>query len=177
MPTDKKIEQVEEIRKLMERATVAISTDYSGMPVEEMNDLRKIMREYGITYRIVKNRLTNLAAEAALKPKFKNIVQGPTGIAFGFGDPVEPAKAIFEFLKLNNRTTLKVRSGVIGEKHLTDNDVERLSKLPNKDQLIAQLIGQIQGPISGLAFVLNSPLSGLATLLQRKMEQGNLKTE
>ena len=117
--------------------------------------------------------------DAASNPALNapSIAKQPTGIAFGFGDPVEPARAIFEFLKLNNGTTLKVRSGVIGEKYLTDNDVEHLSKLPNKDQLIGQLIGQIQGPISGLAFVLNSPLTGLVTVLQRKMEQGNLKTE
>ncbi len=170
MPTDRKIDQVDEIKKLIEEATVAISTDYTGMNVDEMNDLRRVMREQGITYRIVKNRLTDLAADAAGKPEIKEIVQGPTGVAFGFGDPVAPAKAIADFLRANTRSTLKVRAGVMGDRPLSESDVEHLASLPSRDQLIAQLMGQLQGPISGLAYVLNAPINGLATVLQRKVE-------
>lgn len=170
MPTERKKEQVDEIAKLIEEATVAISTDYSGMSVDEMNDLRRAMREHGVTYRIVKNRLTELAADAAGKPEIKEIVQGPTGIAFGFGDPVEPARALADFLRANARATLKVRAGVMGDRPLSESDVQHLASLPSRDQLIAQLMGQLQGPISGLAYVLNAPVNGLARVLQRKVE-------
>ncbi len=170
MPTDRKIGQVEEIKKLIEEATVAISTDYTGMSVDDMNDLRRALREHGVIYRIVKNRLTELAADAAGKPEIKEIVQGPTGVAFGFGDPVEPARAIADFLKANTRSTLKVRAGIMGDRPLSESDVEHLASLPSRDQLIAQLMGQLQGPMSGLAYVLNAPVNGLATVLQRKVE-------
>ena len=169
LPTDRKSETVERLRRLLEGCTIAISADYSGMTVGAMTELRRSLRDKGVEFHVVKNRLVYLAADAAGKPAVKEIVQGPTGLALGFGDPVEPARALAEFLR-NTRYPLAVKGGVLGDRVLTAQEVRSLAVLPSKDQLIAQLLGLFQGPITGLARVLNAPLSALVTVLQRHME-------
>lgn len=169
MPTDRKSETVEQLRNLFEGCTIAISADYSGMTVGAMTELRRSLRDSGVEFHVVKNRLVYLAADAAGRPAVKEIVKGPTGLALGFGDPVEPARALTEFLR-NTRYPLEVRGGVLGDRVLTAQEVSSLALLPSKDQLIAQLLGLMQGPITGLARVLNAPLSALVTVLQRHME-------
>ena len=99
MPTEAKRAQVESIRELLESCTSVVSTDYTGLSVQSMTDLRRSLRGNGVGFRVVKNTLTHLAADAAGKPGMKEIVEGPTGIAFSFDDPVAPAKAIREFLR------------------------------------------------------------------------------
>jgi large subunit ribosomal protein L10 len=160
---------VEQLRSLLEGCTIAISADYSGMSVGAMTELRRSLRDKGVEFHVVKNRLVYLAADAAGKPAVKEIVQGPTGLALGFGDPVEPARALSEFLS-STRHPLAIKGGVLGDRVLTAQEVDSLALLPSKDQLIAQLLGLLQGPITGLARVLNAPLSALVTVLQRHME-------
>ena len=104
-------------------------------------------------------------------PGVKEVVQGPTGIAFGYDDPIEPARAISEFVK-TPRLPLQVRGAVMGDQTLTPAQVENLAQLPSKDQLISKLMAQIQGPITGLVYVLNAPIAALARVLQRAAETG-----
>ena len=164
MPNQKKIDAVAEMREWMEQCTIAISTDYSGLPVSAMTTLRRALRERGVQFRVVKNRLAHLAAEAAERPGIKAIVEGPTGMAFSNGDPAEPARAISEFIRVT-RLPLRVRGGVIGERTLSAQEVAYLATLPSREELIARLAGQLQGPISGLVNVLNAPIAGLAYVL------------
>lgn len=169
MPTEAKASQVQELKELFESSTVAISADFTGMGVGAMTELRRALREHGVRFRVVKNRLAYLAADAAQKPIIKEIVEGPTGIAFGFGDPVEPAKALTQFIRAT-RSTLEIKGAVLGDKRLSAAEVDALAALPPRDQLIARLIGQIQAPISGLVYVLNATPSALARVLQRAAE-------
>ena len=169
MPTEAKIKKVEEIKDLLEKSTILISTDFTGMDVNSMTALRRALREKGVGYRIVKNTLTYLAADAAGMPGVKEIVQGQTGIAFSYGDPIEPAKAISEFVR-TTRLPLQVRGAVMDGQILTAAQVEDLARLPSKDELIAKLMAQIQGPITGLVYVLSAPISALARVLQRAAE-------
>ncbi len=166
MPTEKKIEAVKEIQEWMKDTSIIITTDYSGLPVGEMTDLRRALREKGVRYKVIKNTLTYLAADAAGQPLVKDIVQGPTAIAFGYDDPIGPAKALSEFIS-NNRSALEIRGAIMDGRLLTAAEIDALAKLPSKDVLIAMLMGQLQGPIAGLANVLNGPLSGLARVLQQ----------
>ena len=169
MPTEQKINKVDELRQRMERCTVAISTDYTGLPVAVMTDLRRAFREKGVEFRVVKNSLALLAADAAGRPAMKGIIEGPTGIAFGYGEAGEPPKVLVEFLR-GRRLPLKIRGGVLGERALTAEEVNVLAALPPRDELLARLLGQMQAPIVGLAYVLNGPISGLARVLQRRIE-------
>lgn len=170
MPTERKIESVEKIKDLIESCSVAISADHSGMGVEAMNHLRRSMREDNVVLKVVKNRLTYIAADNANSPLIKEIVQGPTALAFGFEDPVAPARALAQFM-MNNRTTLSIRGGVLGDQILSEDEVSRLAALPPKDQLIGHVMGQILAPITSLAFVLSAPTAGLARVLQRIVDE------
>jgi len=175
VPTEAKEAQVESIRQLLESCTAAVSTDYTGLGVQAMTDLRRSLRERGVSYRVVKNTLTHLAADAAGRPGAKDIFQGPTGIAFGFEDPIEPAKAIRDFVE-RTRSPMTIQGGLLGEQILTAAEVEQLANLPSKDDLIASLMGQLQGPITSLVYVLDAPISSLARVIQRKIEESSVES-
>ncbi len=170
VPTEAKIAQVEATRELIESCTAVVSTDYTGLTVQDMTDLRRSLRGNGVGFRVVKNTLTHLAADAAGRPGMKEIVEGPTGIAFSLEDPVAPAKAIREFVR-STRSPLTIRGGLLGEQVLTAEDVEKLADVPSKDELIASLMGQLLAPITSLAYVLDAPVASLARVLQRRIEE------
>ncbi len=170
MPTQWKIDAVEEMKGWIDQCTIAISADFTGMNVVEMSNLRKALREKGVRLRVVRNTLAYLAAEAAGRPQFKDIVEGPTGIVYSTEDSVEPARALAEFIR-TNRSSLKIRAGLMGDRSLTAREVETLATLPSKEELIAKLMGQLQAPITGLVYTLNAPISGLARVLQGRVEQ------
>ena len=169
MPTERKVKAVEGLRRLIEGCTVAVSADYTGMGVGAMTELRRALRQRGVEFHVVKNNLTYLAADAAGRPLVKDIVQGPTGIAFGFADPVEPARALTEFVK-STRSPLQIRGGVLGDRVLTAQEVGDLALLPAKEELVARLMAHLQSPVAGLTYVLNAPVSALARVLQRRIE-------
>lgn len=165
MPTEKKEAAVEDFKQWLEGATIVISTDYSGLPVGEMTQLRRALRAKEVRYKVVKNTLAYLAADASGQTAIKEIIQGPSAVAFGYGEPTEPAKALSDFIR-ENRSELTIRGAVMDGRVLSPVEVEQLAHLPSKDQLIAQLLGQLQGPIAGLVHVINGPISGLARVLQ-----------
>ncbi len=169
MPTEAKRAQVESIRELLESSTAVVSTDYTGLSVESMTDLRRVLRGNGVGFRVVKNTLTHLAADAAGKPGMKEIVEGPTGIAFSTGDPVAPAKALREFIR-SSRSQMTIRGGLLGEQVLSAAEVDTLADVPSKDELIARLMGQLMAPVTSLAYVLDAPVASLARVLQRRVE-------
>lgn len=169
MPTKRKIESVEHLRQLIEKCTIIVAADYTGMSVDAMTELRRALRGKEVDFRVVKNRLSYLAADAAGKPILKEIITGPTGLALGFGEPVEPPKVLSDFIA-NTRYPLKLRGGVLGDRVLSDEDLENMAQLSSKDELIAQLAGLLQGPVTTMLYVLNAPISGLARVLQRHVE-------
>ena len=154
------------MREWMAACTIAISADMTGMGVSAMTDLRRALRQQGVHLRVVKNRLARLAAEAAGRDMIKDIIEGPTVVAYGFDDPVGPAKALAGYIKAN-RSPLSIRGGVMGDRTLTAQEVDTLASLPPKEELIARLMAQIQSPVTGLVNVLQGPIAGLARVLQR----------
>ena len=170
MPTEKKRQLVQELHEKIARCRVAIATDYRGIGVNALTELRQRLREKGVEYRVVKNNLLAIAADQAERQEFKQLLEGPTGIVFGYGDPVEPAKLLDEYIRVA-RSPLVVRSAVIEGRLLTGAQVRSLAALPPREELVAQLLGQMQAPITGLVNVLSAPLRGLVTVLQRRTEQ------
>ena len=169
LPTEGKVKEVEQLRSLIEGCTVAVAADYSGMTVDAMTELRRALRQRDVTFRVVKNRLAYLAADAAGRPLVKEIVKGPTGIAFGYEDPVEPAKALTEFIR-STRSPMKIGGAVLGDRSLSPEEVGALAALPPREELVGRLLGQLQSPINSLAYVLVAPVSALARVLQRRIE-------
>lgn len=172
MPTNKKIDSVERMAEWMSEYEMLVSTDYTSMTSNDMNQMRKVFRENSVQYTIIKNTLARLAAEKSGKPIIKEIVEGPTGIAYGSGDPVSIAKTVTDFIN-TSRLPLKIRGGIMDATLLTVADLEKLATLPSKEQLIANFARQIQSPVSRLVQVLNNPIVGLAILLNNRMQQLN----
>ena len=171
MPTDAKIERVADIKDKLERCSIALTTGYSGIPVNDMTDLRRRMRDAGVEFVVVKNTLANLAAEEANMPQFSEIIEGPTAIAFGYDDPVDTARAVNDYIRAT-RSPLAILGAIMGPGPvLQRTEVERLATLPSKPQLVANLLGQMQAPLSRLLGVLNGPLQNLDGLLQARIRQ------
>ena len=164
MPTEAKTELIEDLKNCMEGCTIAISTDYSGLNVSDMNLLRARLRKNEIIYKAVKNTLFRRAAEESDRPELKDLVDGATGIIFAYGDEQVPARVISEFIN-ETGSELKLNSGVVGTQILSADELDTLAKLPGREDLVAKLIGQLHGQLSGLVFVLNSPISGFARVL------------
>lgn len=170
MPTERKERLLKELKEKLERCTIAVATDYRGLSATALSELRQKLREKGIEYKVVKNTIAGMASEAVGRPALKGIIEGPTAIAFGFGDPVDVAKVLEEYIR-STRSSLTVRGAITDGRAITPAEFFSLATLPPRQELIARVVGQIQAPLSRLLAVLNAPLSGLLTLLQRRVEQ------
>ena len=171
MPTEAKIQRVNVLKDKLERSSIAVAVDYTGISVNEMTDLRRRMRAAGVDFTVVKNSLTYLAAEAAARPQVKGIVQGPTVMAFGYDDPLDVARVLSDYIR-TTRSTLAIRGAVLGDGPvLPPGDVTRMASLPSKPQMVAMLMGQLQSPLQRLLGVLNGPLRNLDALLQARIQQ------
>ena len=170
MPTEAKREAVAELSERLRRAAIVIATDFSGLKVNQMTELRNRLREQGVEYRVVKNRIASIAAGESGVEAFRDILEGVTGVVLGYDDPIAAAKAVSDFVR-QTRADLKVRKGVMDGALLSEAQVVTLAALPGRDELIARLLGQMNAPISGLVNVLSGPIRGLAIVLQRRAEQ------
>ncbi len=151
---------VDAIKDNLQNAEVSVLTDYRGLTVAEMDELRKRFREEGIEFRVVKNTYTWRAAQEIGLEDLESYLEGPTAIAFGPHDPVAPAKVITEFAK--HHKNLEIKGGVLEGKVITDEMIKALADLPSREQLLGQIASAMQAPISGLVNVLQAPIRNLA---------------
>ena len=165
MPTQAKEDAVELLKDKFERSSIVITTNYSGLPVSEMTELRRALREANVEYRIIKNTLAYIAADQAGKPAIKDVINGPTGVAFGYEDPLEPARALSGFIR-TNRSSLAIMGGEMDGRPLTSDQVNQLATMPGREELVAQLLMRMNSPAAGLVNVLNGPIAALARVLQ-----------
>jgi len=174
MPTQKKIDTVEELRECIERSAIAIAAEYRGMSMTELNTLRRAARDSGVDVKVVKNRLFVRAAEAAGKPEMAQLVEGPTAIAFGYDDVSTASKAVTEYMRAA-RNSFAIRRGVMDGQLLSLADLQDLASLPPRPVLLAQLAGLLQAPVTRLAGLLSGSMQNLAGLLDsraRQLEEG-----
>lgn len=176
MPTTRSVSEVEDLKTLFTHARVLISTDYRGLSVTEMNALRAALRKNGARYRISKNTLSRLAADEIGKPEMKDLIDGPVGWVYTMDDPSVAAKSLVEHLD-DARVEMGIRGALMDGNILTAAQLEALAKLPNRDVLLAMLMGQMNAPVRGLATVLAGPVRGLAVVLQRISELVPAATE
>ncbi len=155
MPTQKKVEAVEELRERIERASIAIAADYRGLTVVEMGELRRAIRDAGVEMRVVKNRLFLRAAQEAERPDLAELLEGPTAIIFGYDDVTAPARVVTEYMR-TARNAFAVRKGALEGQVLTPADLQALATLPPRPVLAARLAGALQAPVARLAGLLSS---------------------
>jgi large subunit ribosomal protein L10 len=166
---------VEELTERLKRTSTLIVTDYRGLSVTEIDDLRTKLLEHGARFSVVKNTLTRRAAEAAGAETLLALLEGPSAIAFleSDGDPVAVAKALGDAARATR--VIAVRGGVLEGTPIDAAAVESLARLPGADVLRAQLAGALAGPLTTVVGLFTAPLRDLVGVLQARIDQ--LQTE
>lgn len=159
-----KAEILEQVRHRLARCQGAVLTDYRGLTVAEMEDLRRRLREKGVEFAVVKNSLAWIAAREMGLDALKPHLEGPTAIAFGSDDPVAAAKGVVDFVEENKKMAIK--AGILEGRVITLEEVKRLARLPSRAELLARVLGGLRAPLVGLAGCLQAPLRGFATAVE-----------
>ena len=169
MARPEKVAVVEELKDKLSRAQSVVLTDYRGLNVLEITELRQKLREAGVEYKVAKNTLSTRAAKEANLPGLEQYLTGPTAIAFGYEEPVSAAKIISEFARLHKE--LEIKGGVLEGNVIGVEAVQALADLPPREELLAMVARALQGPIAGFANVLQGVLRSLAYALNAVREQ------
>jgi len=160
MPSAKILEQkeklVSELAEKMKAAKSGVIVDYCGITVEKDTALRAELRKAGVDYTVIKNTYIKRAAEMAGIEGFDPYLEGMTAFALSNEDPLAPAKVLCKFAEEND--SFKVKVGMMDGQVMEAAEVEALSKIPSKEVLIGKILGSIQGPLYGLAYVLQAKI-------------------
>ncbi len=149
----------------LKKAKVAVLTDYRGLKVSQIQELRGKLRGADVEYRVIKNTLARRAAEAAGYPALKDGLKGPVAIAFGYDDLSVASKLINEFVR-TTRLKVEVVGGLVEGRVFSSDQVKQLADLPSREALIAQLLGTLQSPVSQLVGIMQTPLQQLLGVLE-----------
>jgi large subunit ribosomal protein L10 len=165
MPRPDKVEQVELLTQKLRGARVAILTDYRGLTVGQLQDLRGRLRAQDVEYRVVKNTLARRAAVEAGHPDFQDLLKGPVAIAFGGEDVGAPSRLLAEFVR-QTRVRLDIVGGLVEGRLMGPEQVRQIADLPSREVLLAQLLGTLQSPVSQLVGAIQAPVQQLVGLLE-----------
>ncbi|HNP88170.1 MAG: 50S ribosomal protein L10 [Chloroflexi bacterium SZAS-1] len=169
MPTQRKIESVADLTDKLSRTQLTLVTDYRGLTVAEITDLRKKLRETGAELIVAKNTLTLRAAKETGYEALEPLLSGPTALAFAFQDASKTAKVINDFNKGPKK--LVVRGGMLGNSLLGANVLEQVASMPTREQILAQIVGGVSAPVSGVVGVLNAAITNVLYVLQARIDQ------
>ena len=154
-----KSEKIDEIKAKLDKAQVAIVTEYKGLSVEEITNLRRALQKDGGDYMVTKNTLAKIAVKGTDFEVLTETFKGPIALAFGFEDQVSPAKAVAKFIKDTKKGV--ILGAALDGKLLSADETEALAKLPSKEELIAKILGSINSPASGIANSVNAVMAQL----------------
>ena len=161
---EQKAEQVELLTEKLKKAKVAVLTDYRGLTVKQMQDLRGKLRTGNVEYRVVKNTLARRAADAAGYKDLESELKGPVAIAFGYDDLSLPPRLINEFVR-TTRLKVEVVGGVVEGRVFNRDQIKQLADLPSREVLLAQLLGTLQSPVAQLVGIMQTPVQQLIGVL------------
>lgn len=174
MPTQDKIETVEELKGRLDGVKTVMLADYRGLTVAQLSDLRKQLKAVSAEYKIVKNRLARLAIASSNVAALGAALTGPTGMVLVKGDPVSVAKTLQTFARTNQ--ALIVRIGVVEGQMLEPAGLKALADLPSREALRAQLVGALSGPLVQLVSLLQAPHRELAYVLSQRGQGAEAST-
>ena len=175
MNREEKSAAIKEIASEIEASESIFAVDYRGISVPQAAELRSKLREADASFRIVKNRLTKIAADQAGEERLAELLQGPTALTFVRGDTAQAAKAITTFNKEHDVLTYK--GGFMDATSLDESAFKSIAKLPGREVLNGQLAGVVASPLTGLVRGLGSMIQGLALQLGQIAEQGLVSGE
>ena len=176
MQLEEKKNIVEDLREKFLKAKVVIITDYNGLDVTSLNDLRRELRNAGVEYRVVKNTLLVRASEDTDVALIHDSFKGPSAIALSYDDPVAPAKVLTQFAEKHEKPEIKI--GVLNGKVLDLTAIKHLSALPSREVLLARTLSVMNGVPTSFVRVLNSiPISMLNLLQALKTQRETIAGE
>ncbi len=164
-----KSEKIDEIKSKAEKAQVAIVTEYKGLSVEEITNLRRSLQKEGGDYMVTKNTLAKIALKGTDFEILTDSLTGPVAIAFGFEDQVSPAKLVAKFIKDTKKGV--ITGGALDGKLLDAKEVEALAKMPSKEELIAKILGSVNSPASGIVGSINAVMAQLTRAMAAVRDQ------
>ncbi|MEO6695765.1 MAG: 50S ribosomal protein L10 [Ignavibacteria bacterium] len=169
MNKEQKAEGVKEIKELIQTSEAMYLTDFSGLTVEEVNELRKEFYKSGLKYKVVKNTLTVRALRETEKyskhvEQLAEILNGPTGIVFAYDNPVSPAKIIKKYFDKIERPKLKI--AVVEDEVYESKMLNTLAALPTKEEVISSILGSLDSPASGIVGSINAAMRDLFSVIE-----------
>ena len=168
MPTEAKRETIDDLRAELDASRAMIVSEYRGLTVKEISEIRRALRKQDVTYRVVKNRLMRIAAQDnAAAEALSPLLVGPTAIAFGT-DEAATAKAVLDATRPYK--IVKITGGVLGSRAIDASSVGRLAALPSREVLLAEALGAIVAPMSTVAGLFDAPLRDVVGLVQALMD-------
>jgi len=153
MSREKKTQIINRLQEVFSKCSIGILTDYRGLSAPEITGLRR-----------------RLSEERAGKDELASFFVGPVAIAFGYGDIIEPARALADYIR-TSKASLSIKGGFLSDRLLTSEEVMTLSSLPTREVLLARVVGRMQSPIVALLGYLTTPIQGFIGVLQAKIQQ------
>ncbi|MFW5984654.1 MAG: 50S ribosomal protein L10 [Halanaerobiaceae bacterium] len=169
MATPEKEAAVEELNEKFNQAKSLVFTDYLGLDVAQMTELRAKLRESGVDFKVIKNTLAKIAARDAELEDITEYFSGPTAVAFGMEDVVSPARVLVDFAEENEM--LEIKAGYLNGEVIEENKVKSLADIPSKEVLLSKVLAGMQSPLSGLVNVLQGNLRDMVQVLNQIKEQ------
>ena len=163
MPTQEKVEAVEDLKQRLVGVKTVLLTEYRGLTVQQLSELRKQLRAVSAQYKVVKNRLAKIAISSSELDVLRPQLTGPIALIVSKDDPVAVAKAVSTFARTNQAFTVK--GGYVDGQLMAPDGLKALAELPSKEAMRAQLVGAISGPLTQLVSLLQAPQPELAFIL------------
>jgi large subunit ribosomal protein L10 len=170
MNREEKAAVIDRLAGELEQSQAVFAVDYRGITVSQVAALRAKLREVDTTFSVVKNSLTERAADKAGAEALKSVLEGPTALAFVRGDAAAAAKALSDAQRLTD--VLAFKGGLMDGQAVGPDDIRAIAKLPSRQVLYAQLVGTVAAPLNGLARTLNALIAGVAIQLRAMHDQG-----
>ena len=170
MNRDEKAAVIDRLAGELEASQAVFAVDYRGITVSQVADLRARLRAADATFTVVKNSLTERAADKAGTEALKSVLQGPTALTFVRGDAAAAAKALADFRRASG--LLEFKGGWMHSEALSPEQMDAIARLPTREVLYGRLVGMVASPLTGLASALNGLIGGLARQLSQIAEQG-----
>jgi len=162
MPTEAKRRTVDELRQQLDRSPTLIVSEYRGLSVKEIAEIRRGLRKQDVTYRVIKNRLLKIAAADTRGSGLDGLLVGPTAIAFGT-DETRTAKAVIDTMRPYKQ--VRITGALLGARAIDADGVTRLAALPSREVLLAQIAGALASPMGTTAGLFDAPLRDVAGLV------------
>jgi len=164
-----KSEKIDAIKSKIEKAQVALITEYKGYTVEEITNLRRELQKQGGDYMVTKNTLAKVAIKGTEYEVMTDLMKGPIAIAFGFEDQVSPAKVVSKFIKDSKKG--EILGAVLEGNLLSASEAKALANLPSKEELYAKMLGSINSPATGLTLGINGVMAALTRAVAAVRDQ------